>query len=149
MRNSFKIVQLSEFPDNRGQAVLNERLTLAGKDASQDDHPNRNLRFRTDCTRGHALFNAGDTEPTSTRVHQGRNAECKGVTIGIGLDNGQKLHIGSDQTLEKAKVVFKGAGTNLNPAGARLHGIVQGSVYGIAEETMGRKLAWDCAGAIG
>ena len=76
----------------------------------------------------------------STGMRECGSAKGEGVAVGVGLDDSEKFDVGSYLAAEKAEVVFKGLGANLNPAGARWHGSVQGSVYGIAVEGLRRIL---------
>ena len=116
-RGGFQIVDLRGFPNDGGEAVLDDRRSLTGKDTGHD----HDAVIRTERARGDAFFNAGDADPVGTRVHDGWSAEGEGVTVGVSLDDGEEFHVGCRQTLKKAEVVFEGAGSNLNPAWAHLH----------------------------
>jgi hypothetical protein len=50
------------------------------------------------------------------------------MTIGIGLDDCEKLDVRASEAGEKTIVVFEGTGRNLDPAGARMHQTVQSTV---------------------
>ena len=50
------------------------------------------------------------------------------MSVGIGLDDGQQIDVGTSKVRKKAEVIFEGAGTDFDPARARMHRTVQVSV---------------------
>ena len=117
--------RVAGLPRDGRQLELNCGCGLAGKDAGNDEHAS----LRAKRARGNALFHAGDAEPLRSRAHGGRSAESQRVAVGVGLDDGEQLGMGSGEARKKTVVLFESAGANLNPAGAHWHGGFQGSVY--------------------
>jgi len=72
-RSGIKIVDLRGLPDVRSEAVFHDCLALTWKDAGHD----HDSRSRTQTTRGHALLDTGDADPSGSCAHDRRSAEIE------------------------------------------------------------------------
>src|SRR6185437_1400994 len=114
-----QLIELPRLPGNGGQAVCDQSRGLSGENATDD----QDADFRTGAyrARGNPFFYAGDAQPARSGAHRGWGANPQRVTVGICLDDGQHLGVGSGEALKKTIIVLQGLSANLNPAAARLH----------------------------
>ncbi len=127
-----QLVELPRLPCDRSELKLDGGRGLAGKDAADNKHPSLGTQRASD----NAFFNAGDAEPFCAGTSHGGSTERERVAVGVGFDDGEKFGVGRGEAREKAKVFLESAGANLNPAGARCHGVRQRSVYGMGGDGM-------------
>jgi hypothetical protein len=111
--SGLKRVELPGFPRDRRQLELDGSRGLAGKDATHYE----DARLGTQRARDDAFFNTGDTEPVRSGADDRRSAECEGVAVSIGFDDGEKIGMWSGEAEEKTEVFLEGASANLDPAG--------------------------------
>jgi hypothetical protein len=88
-RGGLEFIELPRIPDDCCEFVTDDVATLAGKDAADYE----DARFGAKVPRLYAFFNAGDAEPTGPGAHSCGRAYLQRVTIGIGLDDGQKFNL--------------------------------------------------------
>ena len=112
--------------------MIDYLCALAGNHAADDHHP----RLRTEGSRGHSFFNTGHGDPPGSGPYHRRSAKCKRMAVGIGFEDSHEFGVARGKALEKAIVVFKGAGAYLNPARARLHANFLKPVYGMCAGTL-------------
>jgi len=87
-----------------------------------------NARVWAKSARLDSFFNAGHTQPASTRADDSGRAQLEGMTIGIGLDDREQFNLRASEVGKKTIIVFDCAGRNFDPAGARMHQTVQSTV---------------------
>jgi len=92
------------------------------------------MRPGTQCAGGDAFFNTGDAEPFCSCADDGRRAERKRVTVGVGFDDGEQFGVRRGESGKKAEVLFESASANLGPAWTHWHGGLQRTVYRAAHD---------------
>ncbi len=120
-RGTLQFVELPGLPNHSGELMAHHILSLSRKVAADD----KDSRLGANRARGHAFFYRGDAQPAGPGAHGRRSAKRQRVAVGIRFHDRQQICIGSREAREKAVIVFKGAGSNFNPAGACRHQGVQ------------------------